>query len=111
MFVGDSQTMTSEAAVLGTPAVKCNSFAGRLAVPNELEQRYGLCYSFRPEQQEAFFAKIDELLSMPDLKAEWQTRRKKMLAEKIDYSAFLVWFLEHYPESGQATARCQMKFE
>lgn len=101
MFVGDSQTMTSEAAVLGTPAVKCNSFAGRLAVPNELEQKYGLCYSFMPEQQEAFFAKIEELLAMPDLKGEWQLRRQRMLAEKIDYTSFLVWFVGSYPQSRQ----------
>ncbi len=99
MFVGDSQTMTSEAAVLGTPAVKCNSFAGRLSVPNELEQKYGLCYSFLPEQQEAFFDKINELLALPDLKGEWQQRRQRMLAEKIDYTRFLVWFVENYPES------------
>ena len=101
MFVGDSQTMTSEAAVLGTPAVKCNSFAGRLSVPNELEQRYGLCYSFLPEQQEVFFAKIEELLAMPDLKGEWQLRRQRMLADKIDYTRFLVWFVENYPQSRQ----------
>ena len=99
MLIGDSQTMTSEAAVLGTPAVKCNSFAGRLSVPNELERRYGLCYSFLPNQSEAFFAKIDELLAMPNLKEEWQRRRQKMLSEKIDYSAFLTWFVENYPDS------------
>lgn len=99
LLVGDSQTMTSEAAVLGTPAVKCNSFAGRLSVPNELERRYGLCFSFLPNQSEAFFAKIDELLAMPDLKEEWQLRRQKMLSEKIDYSAFLTWFIENYPDS------------
>ena len=101
MFVGDSQTMTSEAAVLGTPAVKCNSFAGRLAVPNELEERYGLCYSFLPEQQKAFFAKIEELLTMPDLKGEWQLRRQRLLDDKIDYTSFLVWFVENYPQSKQ----------
>lgn len=99
MLVGDSQTMTSEAAVLGTPAVKCNSFAGRLSVPNELERRYGLCYSFLPTQSERFFAKIDELLAVHDLKEEWQRRRQKMLSEKIDYSAFLTWFIENYPNS------------
>jgi len=46
MFIGDSQTMTSEAAMLGTPSLKLNSFAGKLSVPNELEQKYQLCYSF-----------------------------------------------------------------
>ena len=96
MFVGDSQTMTSEAAVLGTPAVKCNSFAGRLAVPNELEHKYGLCYAFLPEQEEAFFAKIEELLAMPDLKAEWQRRRQILLADKIDVTQFLTSFIENY---------------
>jgi len=38
--------MTSEAAMLGTPSLKLNSFAGKLSVPNELEQKYQLCYSF-----------------------------------------------------------------
>ncbi len=99
MLIGDSQTMTSEAAILGTPAIKCNSFAGRLSVPNEIEQQYNLCYSFLPEQEEEFFAKIDELLSMPNLKAEWQRRREKMLADKIDYAQFLTWFIENYPDS------------
>lgn len=101
MLIGDSQTMTSEAAVLGTPALKCNSFAGRLSVPNELEQKYGLCYSFLPTQAESFFEKIDELLAMPDLKGEWQRRRMNMLADKVDYTDFLVWFVENYPQSRQ----------
>lgn len=106
MLVGDSQTMTSEAAVLGTPAVKCNSFAGRLSVPNELENKFGLCYSFAPDRQKAFFAKIGELLEMPDLKGEWQMRRQRMLAEKIDYTKFMVWFIENYPESRRSGMAC-----
>lgn len=96
MFVGDSQTMTSEAAVLGTPAVKCNSFAGRLSVPNELEQKYELCYAFLPEEEEAFFAKIEELLAMPHLKDEWQKRRERMLREKIDVTEFMTHFIENF---------------
>lgn len=99
MFVGDSQTMTSEAAVLGTPAIRCNTFVGRIHYLEEEEHKYGLTYGFRPEQSEEMFAKIDALLSMPDLKTEWQNRRQKMLSEKIDYSQFLTWFIENYPES------------
>jgi len=83
MYVGESQTMTSEAAVMGTPALKCNTFAGRLSVPNELEQKYGLCYSFLPEDFDKMLSKIDEFLAMPDLKAEWQIRQKKMLNENL----------------------------
>jgi uncharacterized protein len=99
MYVGESQTMTSEAAVLGIPALKCNTFAGRLSVPNELEKKYGLCYSFLPEDFNKMLSKIDEFLTMPNLKVEWQRRQKKMLSEKIDVTAFLLWFVENYPES------------
>lgn len=99
MLVGDSQTMTSEAAVLGTPAIRCNTFVGRIHYLEEEEHKYGLTYGFRPEQSEKMFKKIDELLSMSNLKEEWQVRRQKMLSEKIDYAQFLTWFIENYPES------------
>jgi hypothetical protein len=36
---------------------------------------------------------------MPNLKEEWRLRRDKMLSEKIDYTPFLTWFIESYPES------------
>ena len=99
MLVGDSQTMTSEAAVLGTPAIRCNTFVGRIHYLEEEEHKYGLTYGFRPDEAEKMFEKIDELLAMPNLKADWQIRRQKMLSEKIDYSRFLTWFVESYPES------------
>lgn len=101
MFVGDSQTMTSEAAVLGTPAIRCNTFVGRIHCMEEKEYKYGLSFGFLPEQSEDMFKKIEELLSMPNLKQEWQTRRQKMLSDKIDYARFLTWFIESYPESRQ----------
>jgi hypothetical protein len=99
MFVGDSQTMTSEAAVLGTPAIRCNTFVGRIHYLEEEEHKYGLTYGFLPEQSEAMFQKIDELLALPDLKQKWQDKRMRMVSEKIDYSRFLTWFVENYPES------------
>lgn len=99
MLVGDSQTMTSEAAVLGTPAIRCNTFVGRIHYLEEEEHKYGLTYGFRPDHSEEMFQKIEELLSMPDLKEEWQRRRQEMLSEKIDYASFLTWFIENYPDS------------
>jgi predicted glycosyltransferase len=99
MLVGDSQTMTSEAAVLGTPAIRCNTFVGRIHYLEEEEHKYGLTYGFRPDHSEEMFQKIEDLLSMPDLKEEWQRRRQKMLSEKIDYTSFLTWFIENYPDS------------
>lgn len=98
MFIGDSQTMTSEAAVLGTPAVKCNSFAGKLSVPNEIEE-HGLCFSFLPGEFEEMRNKIIELLSTPDLKKLWEVRREIMLTSKIDVTRFMFWFIDNYPSS------------
>lgn len=99
MFLGDSQTMTSEAAVLGTPALKCNSFSGMLSVPNELEHRYNLCYSFTPENYPRMLEKLKGLMNMTGLKKEWQQRRDKMLRDQIDVTAFWLWFIENYRES------------
>lgn len=101
LFVGDSQTMTSEAAILGTPAFRCNTLVGQLAVIEELEHRYQLAYGFKPEQFSHMKETISELLSTPDLKLIWQKRQAHYLSEKIDVTAFLVWFIEHYPESEQ----------
>ncbi len=99
MFLGDSQTMTSEAAVLGIPSIRSNSFVGRISYLEEEEHKYGLTYGFKSDDTDRMFKKINELLSKPDLKEQWQEKREKMLADKIDVTAFLVWFFENYPES------------
>lgn len=99
LFLGDSQTMTSEAAILGTPALKCNSFAGRLSVPNELENKYGLCYSYTPAQFEDFYAHAAKMLKQNDLKTEWKKKCERFLNDKIDVTAFFVWFIENNPQS------------
>ena len=99
MFVGDSQTMTSEAAILGTPAIKCNTFAGNLSVPNEIEDKYGLCFSFLPEQENEMVEKIKSILLKNDFKKEWQKRREIMFRERIDVTGFMIWLVDEYPES------------
>ena len=96
LFIGDSQTMTSEAAVLGTPAFRCNDFVGRISVMDEKEEKYGLSYNFPPVKFDEMIVKIEELLSMPDLKKEFEQRRVRMLQDKIDLSAFMIWLFENY---------------
>jgi hypothetical protein len=99
LFLGDSQTMTSEAAIMGVPALKCNTFAGRLSVPNELEYKYDLCYSYQPADFDKFYDHAQQLLDKVDLKDEWQKKRARFLDEKIDVTAFIVWFIENWPRS------------
>lgn len=102
LYIGDSQTMAAEAAVLGVPFVRYNDFVGRIGYLNELENVYHLGFGIKASEEgsaEKMYKTVEELLAMPDLKAEWQRRRQRMLSEKIDYSAFLTWFIENYPES------------
>jgi len=94
LYVGDSQTMAAEAAVLGTPALRCNTFVGRLSYLEELEHKYGLTYGFSPERFEDLLSKVEELLSMADLGEEWQRRRGRMLSEKVNLAGWMVKFLE-----------------
>jgi len=101
MLIGDSQTMTSEAAVLGTPAIRSNTFVGQISYLEEEEHTYGLTYGFLPNDFDALRTKVEELLLLPDLKEIWQQRREKMLNDKIDVTAFYVWFIENYPKSAE----------
>lgn len=98
MFIGDSQTMTSEAAVLGIPALRCNTLAGSISYLREQEETYGLTYAYKPEEFDRLREKIENLLSEPDLRGEWQRRRNVMLNEKIDVTAFMVWLTESFSE-------------
>lgn len=95
----DSQTMATEAAILGTPAVRCNSFVGKDDMGNfiELEQKYHLIFNFNDED-EALSCAVS-LLETPTLKQEWVNRRKSLLDDKIDVTEFLAWFIENYPQS------------
>ena len=78
MVVGDSQTMTAEAAVLGTPALRCNTFVGRLAYLTELEQKWGLSAGFTPDRFDDVLAQVDAWLGEPNIKAIWQEKRQQI---------------------------------
>ena len=89
--------MASECAMLGTPAIYVNSLdAGTL---REQEDKYQLIYGFR--SSDGVLEKVEELINTPNLKEKYQLRRQKMLSEKIDPTAFLVWFVENYPGSAK----------
>lgn len=85
LYVGDSQTMAIEAAVLGVPGLRCNSFVGRISVLEELEQRYGLTHGYLPGDAKALLATLDDWLAQgPALNDAWRVRRARMLEECVD---------------------------
>ena len=88
LFIGDSQTMTAEAAVLGTPAIRFNDFVGKLNYLEELEHKYQLTFGISTDKENELLAKVDELLNTDKLKQVFNERQKKMLHSTIDVVAF-----------------------
>jgi predicted glycosyltransferase len=101
MFIGDSQTMNAEAGVLGVPFVHFNDFVGRLSYLNELEQYYHLGNGHKTNDVDGFYHSIQNWLNTTNRTELCQQRRQKMLTEKIDYTKFLTWYLDKYPESDE----------
>jgi len=99
LFAGDSQTMTSEAAILGTPAIRCNTFSGKISYLTELENKYDLVYSYTPDNFGLLIDKINKLIINDKVKEEWKEKRERMLNEKIDVTGFMIWFVENFPYS------------
>jgi len=99
LLVTDSGTMTTEAAVMGIPVVRCNSFIGHgnLGIFQELENKYGLIFNYK--DPEMALKKAIDLAQIPDIRIVWEQKKKGLLQDKIDVTSFMVWFVEHYPES------------
>lgn len=75
LYLGDSQTMATEAALLGTPAIRSNSFVGENDMTNfiVLEKEYGLLRNVRE------FRELLPILSdyaKCSRKQEWQSKRQ-----------------------------------
>jgi predicted glycosyltransferase len=90
IVVGDSQTMAAEAAVLGTPALRCNTFVGRLSYLEELERRWKLTAGVHPSEFHRVLDILSEWLAKPDLKHIWHQRRRAMLDECVDVTQWIV---------------------
>jgi len=99
LYIGDSQTMATEAAVLGTPFIRFNDFVGRIGTLRELEDHYKLGFGISPKEPAKLFEKVEELLKMENLDDIFEERKRTMLNEKIDVSQFFLWFIQNYPES------------
>lgn len=84
LVVGDSQTVITEAALLGTPAVRINTWAKSSPHLTELEMRYGLVMSFLPEELDGALRAAGSLLEDASTQSEWELRRERMLSDKVN---------------------------
>jgi predicted glycosyltransferase len=88
IVVGDSQTIATEAALLGTPAIRISTWSAVASHLSELEERYGLVESFAPPEVERALERIEALLSDPGTREHRAASRARMLEDKIDLTAW-----------------------
>jgi len=96
IFVGDSQTMTSEATILGVPAFRCNDFVGRISVVDEKETKYQLSFNFLTKDYPKMIERLKEFVVDSDFKSSFKKKREKLISEKIDLTKFMIWYFENY---------------
>jgi len=94
LYIGDSQSMAVEAAMLGTPAIRFNDFAGKIGVLEELEKKYQLTIGIPSSEPERLYQTVNKLIATEHLQDIYQSRRQKMIAEKIDVATFFTNFIE-----------------
>lgn len=102
LFIGESATMASEAACLGTPSIFIStSIRG---YTNEQQNRYGLTFTFSNPKtcQIDGLAKGLEILRDPDSKKKWIRKRDRMLEDKIDVTRFIVDVVEEAVQDGRS---------
>lgn len=97
LYIGEGATVATEAAILGTPSIYVSSLAGSMGNFTELEETYDLLY--RLSDHDVVLRKASEILSDPACKEIWKIKRNHLLKDKIDVTAFIVWFIENYPKS------------
>jgi predicted glycosyltransferase len=85
----EGATMASEGAILGTPAIYVNGL--ELGYINELDSLYGSVfkYSESPKDQERSINKGIELLKTKGIKEVWNSKRQKILSDKIDVTKWM----------------------
>lgn len=93
LYLGDSQTMATEAALLGTPAIRSNSFVGPNDMTNfiVLEKEYGLLRNIR--EYEGVVAAAQEMAEH-SRKAEWVKKREAYFAKVGDTNREIAEMLE-----------------
>ena len=96
LFIGEGATMASECAVLGTPAIYVNSLSAGTLIAQE---KSGSIFGFR--NSDGVLEKALEILDMKNLKEKFQENKNILLKESIDVTAFIVWFIEDYPNSAK----------
>lgn len=101
LYVGDSQSMATEAGLLGTPSVRYNSFVESSDFSNLqlLEEKHELVYNYS-EFREAL-AHVIKLAGDPNAKAVWERRRRNYFEGQSDIGSEIEEIIRYIATSGQ----------
>jgi uncharacterized protein len=97
LYIGEGGTTATECALLGVPNILINPMAKHIGNHIELQNKYQLQFYF-DNLQEAM-PKIKAILNNENNLKTMKVQRDRLLKDKIDVTAFLVWLVENYPES------------
>jgi len=96
MFISESGSMATEAAVLGTPSIMVNSSAKYFGI-FEYIGKFGNLFYFEDEHEAII--KIEQLLSTNNLREASNRNAREYIGHTINLTDFMVWFIENYPKS------------
>lgn len=94
LFYGESGTMATESAILGTPAVRVSTLSKLLGNFKELNVDYNLLYFY--EDGKGGLEKCIEILQDKDSKDNWRWKANKLINDKIDVTEYLIESIENY---------------
>ena len=100
--IGESSTMASESAILGTPAIYV-SRSGR-GVNDEQARRYGLSHNFHGHREQEALTAAHQLATCPNLKQDALERRKLLLKDTVDVTGFLIDYFERGEDKARSLA-------
>lgn len=94
LFIGESATMASESATLGTPAIFISTSVR--GYTNEQETRYAATFTFSDPQyaQKQGIKKALEILNDPESEAKWAKKRLQILSETVDVTQHIANLVE-----------------
>ncbi|MFC5135102.1 MULTISPECIES: hypothetical protein [Haloferacaceae] len=99
LLIADTQTMITEAALLGTPAIRSNSFVGDGDMGNFKQlERAGLVYNFA--EFDPVVSTAEELLTRSDTDEVWERKRTEFLSDKCNLTALIVDIVDRVDATG-----------
>jgi hypothetical protein len=89
LFIGESATMASECAVLGTPAVFVST--STRGYTDEQGRRYGLVYTYSDpgRGQAQALERAERILGASGSRQKYRARARRLLQDKIDVTRFI----------------------